>query len=1052
MAANQTRSGNKQSISYIINTADHELLGHHALGVNCLAYDDVKHELVSGGRDGVISMWKPKEFSKQKVEDYDYYDKNFDDAHDIKQYITDNLDDDDEIYRLKDSITDHPIINRPKDAGNYQLANTGHLHLDWVNDIKIIASDDDNFTLASCSNDLSVKIWRTMAAHPQTTNLGYHDDYVSCLGYTGQHSSHGSELVSGGMDKKLKIWDLVKGECIQTHQSQREMGSIYAVDCFENYIVSGGPSKVISLFDRRDITKPVRHFLGHTDTVRSLRLGSKTFLSGSSDTSVRLWDMGTSRTMRSFDMHDSSVWSLYIPKSSTYENGEPSFDTFYSGDRSGLVVKTDLRASDLDPDLTGPEKRDYFNDKVNASLGVSTVVADLSNYTQGRDPAGILSIVEGDGLLWTGSAVSKDDFLTSWAIPNTNKQVLYQGIRLYKNLQLLSGTGEVNKTPVQKVSSDLERVGSSGALSITANINSDGVPLDVVSKLSHEDMNQIDEALTSPNGLDEVLGSNNDSTVGASENMDTEQSSAPEFNTNFLSIAGGASSVFTVTENKTLQIGYDKIPEDILEVLPYNNDPVQSITGSNGLIRSRLLNNRRHVATLDQNGCVYLIDIISGKLIRKITGEIDVSAGKHGDLEEAFEVLTDKLQTNESLPGWCSVQTKGGMLFITLQESNFMNCQIYSDEFADCYPEEAKQLEDKSDENKGDEGKNDDEKTSNGDEKEAVRYALGKMVLKSLFAGFVENAFNEENIEDRGAKRDALRSMAASEEEDGISNHAKTIWRTISRTITHSTESSSTNKKKKKKKDKKKKKKGWFSFGRKHKKDKDAKEADGSSSSQQSKGSDDGDNSSVDSTTKEFLDSQLKETQKKQMEGLETTDDILDWLDENGHKKEVESGEDPVPTFKYDAKMLMTVNENIRAYGNDTKTLFLTFLSHMPTAYGRLERVLPRWVARAVLLDIYPEKVQPKVGFMVIPNPKADPALETLESNKLTANALLRLDRVVAYIKEKLPPELLEGRELEMTCRGRVLTDRMTLNTVKNRIWKNSGDVQFVYGWKKEDK
>lgn len=1222
----------KRTVSYIVNIADHELPGHHSLGVNVVRYDRQSHTLISGGRDGVVSVWRPegkeeeygekgygekgygekeygekeygekenieekeyvqeKEYGEEEYEQYgekqhakkDYRIKqnanpfagrsaeaniftNLNNAEDIKRYIAENVGNEEAVEQLEQQINSESIAGEPVRAGRYKLADTCHRHLDWVRDVKILGPGNRERTelkLATCSNDFSVKIWRTSREAPVMSTVGYHDDYVSCLGYTGQQSHYGAQLVSGGLDKEVKVWDLGRQCAADGFRFAEEKGSVYAVDCFGNCVVAGGPTGVVTLFDRRDMKRPARHFLGHTDTIRGLKMGGKSFVSCSSDTRVCLWDLRVNRAMRIFDMHNSPVWSLYVPSFGDDNNAaydcDPSFDVLYTGDSDGLVVKTDLRASDLDPELVGPHKRGYLNDRVNSNLGISTVVADLSVYKTGKESAGVLGITGGDGTIWTASAVAKDRYLLNWEVPNTTRLAVYQGIRLYENLGVLSNANDLDDHLVLS-SAPLNRSGTSGAISITASISNDNS--DIVSQFSHEDMNQIDAALATPFGVDEaVLGAGSDEDqelgsklglkLGSNPGQGTQGDTPGEakVRTLLLSLNGGPSTEYVVRDevgekgevggkgdgidgvnkfgidgvrdskidgdsdskidgvndskidgvndpkidgdsdskinvvnnsfsahpNRHVQINSQKVPDHAVEVVTFNEAPLQSIDGSNGLVLSRLLNNRRHVATMDQNGCIYVIDIVQCGLVRKIdTRDARYAIGSVSDClddEDRFEQITDGLQTDESLPQWCSVQTKGGMLFITLNESSFTSCEIYEDEFLHQYAGRAlgMEREEKKDENSSENSSS----ASSISSKPTPRYNLGKVVLKSLFCDFIGEAFTSQQIKIRATIRAKERSE---EEREMKSLHKLSVWKTLSRTKSggrdktdgrrslRSVSSSSaasmrSSGDKDTEKKKKKKKKGFFKRYLHHgKHDEDDEDAakDKHGGSEDNNGGVDVADAQTEEERKKFLEKEYRKQLQDEIMGLTTTKQVLDWMDERGI-----SGPDGVmladeddekklntPYFKYDKKIMVTINENIRTYGTDTKTLFLTHMGEQKDLYSSLEDLLPAWVSRAVLLDAYEHIPGRKVEFTVEPDISGLPGLQKLNSNKLSANSLLRIDRVIAYVKGKLPESEKHG-QFEILCRGNVLDNKATLNTVKNRIWKSSGNVQLIYRKKK---
>ncbi|MEW5313442.1 MAG: hypothetical protein WDW38_005010 [Sanguina aurantia] len=82
---------------------------------------------------------------------------------------------------------------------------------------------------------------------------------------------------------------------------------------------------------------------GHTGNVRCLLVhpDGKTLLSGSSDSTVKLWDVGMQRCVQTYSMHSDSVWALQSPTS--------DLSVVLSGGRDGCVYRTHIasRTSEL---------------------------------------------------------------------------------------------------------------------------------------------------------------------------------------------------------------------------------------------------------------------------------------------------------------------------------------------------------------------------------------------------------------------------------------------------------------------------------------------------------------------------------------------------------------------------------------------------------------------------------------------------------------------------------------------------------------------------------
>ena len=195
-----------------------------------------------------------------------------------------------------------------------------------------------NTTLVSASADLTVKAWRPHAEEDRTpVTLGHHNDYVKCLASPGLHSDW---VASGGLDHTIRIWDLnCGGEKLQVKVGEEEnaaKGSVYALSVQGALLASGGPENTIKLWDSRTGAR-ITKLVGHTDNIRDILINQNgdTVLTASSDQTIKVWSVTGGRCMNTLTMHNDSVWSLY--------SEEPDLSLFYSTDRSGLIVKTDVR-------------------------------------------------------------------------------------------------------------------------------------------------------------------------------------------------------------------------------------------------------------------------------------------------------------------------------------------------------------------------------------------------------------------------------------------------------------------------------------------------------------------------------------------------------------------------------------------------------------------------------------------------------------------------------------------------------------------------------------
>ncbi|MCJ1391819.1 hypothetical protein MMC18_004686 [Xylographa bjoerkii] len=305
----------RQRISYVLPLANSP--GGHRLGVNGLAVDSDRSILYSGGRDGVICAW----------------DLNLD-------------------LQNGDSNSQNPFASPedPAPAGGAKKTTSSfrsqvQAHTHWVNDIILAQS---NTALVSASSDITVKVWRPFGEDGQSaTTIGLHSDYVKCLASPGPHSDW---VASGGLDHKIRLWDLNGGgEKLQIAVGEDEnsaKGSVYALSVRGSIMASGGPESIVRLWDPKT-GKRITKFVGHTDNVRDILINQDgdTIMTASSDQTIKVWSMAAGRCMHTLTMHNDSVWSLYSDHS--------QLSVFYSSDRSGMVAKTDVRGnSDMDEGLS----------------------------------------------------------------------------------------------------------------------------------------------------------------------------------------------------------------------------------------------------------------------------------------------------------------------------------------------------------------------------------------------------------------------------------------------------------------------------------------------------------------------------------------------------------------------------------------------------------------------------------------------------------------------------------------------------------------------------
>ena len=89
--------------------------------------------------------------------------------------------------------------------------------------------------VASGGNDKNISIWQldTDSEIPMKTLKG-HTGQVWALEWTGS-----SEIVSGSLDKTLKVWDTDTGECKRTMEGHKGSVAALAQNAKDNTVISG---------------------------------------------------------------------------------------------------------------------------------------------------------------------------------------------------------------------------------------------------------------------------------------------------------------------------------------------------------------------------------------------------------------------------------------------------------------------------------------------------------------------------------------------------------------------------------------------------------------------------------------------------------------------------------------------------------------------------------------------------------------------------------------------------------------------------------------------
>ena len=453
----------------------------------------------TGGRDGAICAWNLNLDLKNTVPIED----PFADPTDATEASTESS-------------------SKTKTPTTFRSQTQAHTH--WVNDIVLAQS---NTALVSASSDLTVRLWRPLSNDteaPQT--IGQHADYVKCV---ATPSPQADWVASGGLDRKICLWDLSgagkKLEIEVGDEVKSEKGSVYALSVSRSIVASGGPESIVRLWDPKT-GKRITKFVGHTDNIRDILINETgdAIMTASSDQTVKVWSVTAGRCMHTLTIHNDSVWSLF--------SDDPQLGIFYSSDRSGLVVKTDVRG-------TLGEMDD----------GLSLAVA--------QENEGVSKVIACGEYIWTATSSSS---INRWANVDTGAEIqLPEAYRHHRASSTASRPRQVSPSLVNGRSKK-------------------EIPAKSILRISNT------ASFPSP----------------AARDTDTT--------TTFSAISTRKGSELIVDQ-------------DIGLIEPIHSLPEETIEGQHGLVKHKLLNDRRRVLTLDTAGDVLLWDLLQVSSRRYVLSE-----------------------------------------------------------------------------------------------------------------------------------------------------------------------------------------------------------------------------------------------------------------------------------------------------------------------------------------------------------------------------------------------------------------------------------------------
>ncbi|EDO19280.1 hypothetical protein Kpol_1036p22 [Vanderwaltozyma polyspora DSM 70294] len=218
-------------------------------------------------------------------------------------------------------------------------------HSDWVTDVIEVNSNQfitvsHDFSIVLHTLNLNLDIWETKI-------IGDHDDYIKCIVRINDFSSDSFIFATAGLDRKVKIWSLNDSESKLLHtftnEQKNETGSIYTLTSLNDPLmpfdlVAGDNNGDLILYSCRNFIETGRIKRAHKTNIKCIKAidNSTKLFSTSSDGVIRIWSILSE--------------DEYIPKKlTTWDWGCPiwcihyqSLSELFIGDSEGKISKVDL--------------------------------------------------------------------------------------------------------------------------------------------------------------------------------------------------------------------------------------------------------------------------------------------------------------------------------------------------------------------------------------------------------------------------------------------------------------------------------------------------------------------------------------------------------------------------------------------------------------------------------------------------------------------------------------------------------------------------------------
>ncbi|MCX8565792.1 MAG: WD40 repeat [Glomeribacter sp. 1016415] len=338
------QTSNWEKVRTIIAHTERRSLGGYYSYLNSIAYSPQGDQLASGSDDETVRLWDVKTGACLRILKGDGLSR-------VNSVAYSPQGD-----QLASGSWDKAVLLWDVKTGTCVRTLSGHT--DYVYSVAYSLQGD---RLVSGSQDKTVRLWEVETGTCLRT-LSDHTGWVKSVAYSPQ----GDQVASSSEDKTVRLWDVKTGACLRTLSVHGHNGRSVIYSPQGDQLAAAGAE--VSLWEVKT-GKCLRTLSGHTSSSVAYSPQGDQLASGSTDNTVRLWDLNAGARFHNLNGHTDGVKGVaYSPQGHQLVSG--------SGDGAVLLweVKTGTRLRTLDNRRYGLESIAYSPRGDQLALGGSSDV------------------------------------------------------------------------------------------------------------------------------------------------------------------------------------------------------------------------------------------------------------------------------------------------------------------------------------------------------------------------------------------------------------------------------------------------------------------------------------------------------------------------------------------------------------------------------------------------------------------------------------------------------------------------------------------------------